>query len=489
MISEPPSRESVQHEFARRSLLRFTQATFPEYRTNWHHQLLATTLDQFARKEIKRLMVFMPPQHGKSELVSRRLPAYLLGRYPDDSVIACSYGSDLASRMNRDVQRIIDTPTYASIFPETQLSGANVRSDASGNWMRNSDLFEIVGHRGGYRSAGVGGGITGMGCQWGLIDDPIKNVKEAHSQTFRDSVWEWYGTTFYTRLRQGASVLLTMTRWHEDDLAGRLLNNAANDPSADQWEVLSLPALAENAPIPGDPRIEGDPLWPTFKQPKELDAIKATLGSYLWSALYQQRPAPEGGGILKIGWFKFYTQAPATFQQVIQSWDMTFKGKQDSAYVVGQVWGRNGSEKYLLDQVRAKLDFPATLLAVKALSRKWPQATAKYIEDAANGPAVMDMLKREVQGMIPVRPDGDKEERAAAVSPSLEAGNVYLPDLSIAPWVGDLLSEVAAFPKGMYKDQVDTLTQALRILQRAPISMGVPSGVASVGGGWFAAAR
>ena len=187
-----------------------------------------------------------------------------------------------------------------------------------------------------------------MGCQWGLIDDPIKNVKEAHSQTFRDSVWEWYGTTFYTRLRQGASVLLTMTRWHEDDLAGRLLSNAANDPSADQWEVLSLPALAENAPIPGDPRIEGDPLWPTFKQPKELDAIKATLGSYLWSALYQQRPAPEGGGILKIGWFKFYTQAPATFQQVIQSWDMTFKGKQDSAYVVGQVWGRNGSEKQLL---------------------------------------------------------------------------------------------------------------------------------------------
>lgn len=477
--------EAIRVELARRELLGFTERTYPEYRQNWHHAVLADALDRFVRKDIRRLMIFCPPQHGKSELVSRRLPAYLLGHYPDDSIIACSYGADLASRMNRDVQRIIDEPSYSTLFPGTQLFGRNVRSEATGTWMRNSDLFEVVSHRGGYRSAGVGGGITGMGCQWGLIDDPIKNVKEAHSITYRDSVWEWYGTTFYTRLRKDAGVLLTMTRWHEDDLAGRLLKMAAEDPTADQWTVVSLPAIAEAERAAYDPRQEGEPLWPDFKGQEDLGKIKAALGSYLWNALYQQRPAPEGGGLIKIGWFKFYTVQPAQFQQVIQSWDMTFKGKKDSAYVVGQVWGRNGGDKYLLDQIRAKMDFPATVLAVKALTKKWPQATAKYIEDAANGPAIIDTLKHDIQGLIARKPDGGKEERAAAVSPSIEAGNVYLPDLSIAPWIGDLLSEVAAFPKGTYKDQVDTLTQALIVLQQVPTSFGMPIGIGNASGSWF----
>jgi len=184
-------------------------------------------------------MVFMPPRHGKSELVSRRFPAFALGRDPNTRIIACSYGATLAARLNRDIQRIIDTPGYLSLFPSTRLYGENVRTRAQGTYLRNSDIFEIVGHAGFCASAGVGGAITGMGFDIGIIDDPIKNQEEAESITYRNMVWEWYGSTFYTRAEKDAIILLTMTRWHQDDLAGRLLNDAGGD----KWTVLSFPAL------------------------------------------------------------------------------------------------------------------------------------------------------------------------------------------------------------------------------------------------------
>jgi hypothetical protein len=192
-------------------------------------------------------MLFMPPRHGKSEQGSRRLPAYIFGRKPHAAVIATSYSADLAKLMNRDVQRIIDTPIYGRIFPQTQLCNRK-RTDATlsknQTWIRNSDLFEIVGHRGYYRCAGVGGGITGMGCDFGLIDDPIKNAEEAASEVYREKVWEWYVSTFRTRLSKHGQQLLIMTRWHEDDLAGRLLQLAKSNANADQWRVVSFPAIS-----------------------------------------------------------------------------------------------------------------------------------------------------------------------------------------------------------------------------------------------------
>ncbi len=231
---------------ARRSLLEFTRYTKPDYEVSWHHRLICQRLDALLRGEIRRLMVFAPPRHGKSELISRRLPAYYLGRDPDASIIACSYSAELAARMNRDVQRIIDDPAYARLFPATRLWSSQVRTVAKpGTWLRNSDLFEIVNHRGVYRAAGVGGGITGMGATLGIIDDPIKNEEEAYSATVRRNVLDWYKSTFYTRLEKDSRIVLIMTRWHRGDLAGALLEEAAATPDADQWEVLSFPALAQ----------------------------------------------------------------------------------------------------------------------------------------------------------------------------------------------------------------------------------------------------
>ncbi|MDI9412096.1 MAG: phage terminase large subunit [Bacillota bacterium] len=457
-----PCLESVKQEIARRSLLDFTTYTFPGYETNWHHELLCNKLDQLINRKIKRLMVFMPPRHGKSELGSRRLPAYALGRNPDESIIAASYSADLASRMNRDVQRIIDTPEYRDLFPETQLFGKNIRTNAQGAYLRNSEIFEVVGRRGLYRSAGVGGGITGMGCTFGVIDDPIKNRAEADSQTFRNAIWDWYTSTFYTRLEKDAVILIILTRWHEDDLAGRLLEQAKADPTADQWEVVDLQAI-KDVDKPGDPRQMGEALWPGKYTLEDLNRIKAVVGSRDWEALYQQRPAPAEGNIINRGWWQFYRQKPTDFDfgEVIQSWDCAFKDKNTSDFVVGQVWGRKGANKYLLDQVRGRMDLPATMAAIQTLSAKWPNANAKLIEDKANGPAVIQMLRNKVSGLIAVEPQGGKIVRAQAITPDIEAGNVYLPDPSIAPWVHDFIEECSAFPNGSHDDQVDAMSQAL----------------------------
>jgi len=453
--------DAYKKEKARRRLMDFTTHTMPNYEVNWHHERLCDALDQLVAGDIKRLMVFMPPRNGKSELGSRRFPAYLLGKDPNAQIIASSYSADLASRMNRDVQRIIDSEEYREIFPDVGLNGSSSRTIGKGSYLRNSDIFEIVGHKGMYKSAGIGGGITGMGMTYGIIDDPFKNRKEAESKTVRDSVWDWYASTFYTRLEKDARVLIILTRWHEDDLAGRLLKQAQEDPEAEQWTVINYPAIAEEPLDESDPREIGEPLWPNKYDKDALTKIKKAVGSYEWSALYQQRPSPSEGNILNRGWWKYYKVMPQRFDEVIQSWDCTFKDNDDSDFVVGQVWGRIGADKYLLDQVKDRMDLPATIQAVRSLSAKWQRATAKLIEDKANGPAVIQMLKHEISGMIPVNPQGGKIARAYAASPEVEAGNVYLPDPSIAPWVHDFVEETAAFPNSANDDATDCFTQAI----------------------------
>lgn len=442
-----PSNKAVRAELARRRLVDFMEYdSRGAWRRARHLERLCHALESIERGEIDRLMVFMPPRHGKSEVCSKKFPAWYLGRNPGKEIILSSYAADLAydfSRIARD--------TLRERGPE--LWGVKVSSDSSavGRW-------GIEGKRGGCVAAGVGGPITGRGAHVGIIDDPFKNAEEAASQTIRDKVWEWYRSTFRTRLAPGGAIVLVMTRWHEDDLAGRLI--AEMQAGGEQWVIIEMQAEAEE----GDPlgRAIGETLWPEHGFDKAwAEATKVAVGSYFWQALYQQRPSAPEGEILKRGWWKFYKAIPADLQEVIQSWDMTFKDSDGSDFVVGGVWGRKGADKYLLDQVRGRMDFPTTLAAVKALTAKWPQARAKLVEDKANGPAVIAMLKREIPGLIPVEPQGSKMARVAAVSPEIEAGNVYLPDPSIAPWVNDFIEECAAFPNGKHDDQVDQMSQAL----------------------------
>ena len=288
-------REAIRRNKARSNFIDFVQFTMPTYQTNWHHVLLADYLQRFAEGKIKKLAVFMPPQHGKSELVSRRLPSYLLGINPNLKVIGCSYSADLSSHFNRDVQRIIDSPEYAQIFPNTQLNSANVRTVANGGYLRNSDVFEVVNAKGFYKSVGLGGSLTGTPADIGIIDDPVKDAQEADSPTYRARAWEWFTNVFLTRLHNDSQILVTQTRWNEDDLSGRILDRMKG------WEVLSLPAINEHGPTDTDPRNVGEALWPTRHSLERILEIKQS-NERAFHALFQQNPQPFTAGLVFQNW-------------------------------------------------------------------------------------------------------------------------------------------------------------------------------------------
>lgn len=257
----------------------------------WFHELLAEYLQAFAEGRIKKLMIFMPPQHGKSQLVSRHLPAFLLGINPKLKIVGCSYASSLASAFNRDVQRIIDSEEYRDLFPNTTLNSKNVAIDTKGSWLRNSEIFEVIGYGGFYKSVGVGGGLTGTPADIGIIDDPIKDAVEADSITTRGRVWDWYENVFSSRLHNNSQVLLTMTRWHVDDLAGRILQSK----DAANWVVLKLPAIKTSATHhPKDQRQIGEALW---QNRHSAEKIKMS-SERVFEALYQQNPMPTKGGLV-----------------------------------------------------------------------------------------------------------------------------------------------------------------------------------------------
>jgi len=457
-------------EEARTGIIPFTEFTKSDYRTNWHHSLVAEYIEKWIAKKIKRLMIFEPPRHGKSEQVSRRAPAYIFGINPDAEYMGTTYGATLASDNNRDVQRILDSPEYLELFPETRLS---TKSDKTiGTWLKNSETFHIVNKRGVYRCAGIGGGITGKGMHYGVIDDWYKNAEEAESETIRNKVYDWYTQVFYTRLEKDACILINGTRWHQDGLPGRLLDEAKSDPKVDQWTVLRLPALMTDEEFqikhPRDPRNPGEALWPEKYSAERLISIKATIGSRKFEAMFQQNPSMREGNIIKRNWLRFYRRIPHRFDQIIQSWDLSFDDKEGSSFVVGQVWGRLGALIYLLDEVRDRMNFPSQIAAVKALSAKWPKAYAKVVEEKANGAALIAALRGKVAGLVPYNPKTSKDARLEAVSPFFESGDVMIPDPSIATWINDWVEEVCGFPHKKYTDRADATSMALIYYQGEP---------------------
>ncbi|MFC0673538.1 phage terminase large subunit [Brachybacterium hainanense] len=418
-----------------------------------------------------RLIISMPPQEGKSQRTSRRFPLWALTQRPDLRVAIASYAHDVARRWGRTIRD--------DITQHTDLLRLKIRSDLSAQ-----HEWQLEGHEGGVFSVGIGGGLTGRPVDLAIIDDPIKDREQADSPTYRERTWAWWTDVMSTRLAPGAPVVLILTRWHHDDLAGRLL--AAED--GHRWQVINIPAQADHDPVKG----ETDPLG---RAPGEYmrsargtttvqwDAKRIQSGPRTWASLFQGRPSPESGGIFPADWPR-YTLPPWVeqpdgsrrllddFDTVIQSWDLTFKDTASSDYVVGQVWGRRGHEAWLLDMVRGRMDFTATIQAVKDMRARWPQARAVFIEDKANGPAVIASLSQSVPGIVPVEPDGGKYVRAVAIQPFTAAGNVKLPDSQLLPSVVHLTTEADDFPNGKHDDTVDALTQALNQLYLQPILAG-----------------
>jgi len=432
--------------------------------------LLDRCLIRVADRRLDRLIWTMPPQEGKSQRISRAFPLWLLLRNPDTRIAIISYEADVARRWGRAIRNDI------AAHPEL---GLTVRHDTSA-----AHEWQLAGHGGGVVTSGIGGALTGRPVDVLIIDDPVKGRAEADSQTYRDAAWDWWTETGSTRLAPDAPVVLLMTRWHEDDLAGRLLASE----SAAEWTHVNVPAVADHDDAAGqtDPlgREPGDYLTSARRRtPAGWQRIRRQVGARAWGALYQGRPAPAEGGILKRAWWRYYTVARAHqrhdgtwhaigAEDVLMSVDCSFKDTKTSDWVVIQIWARRGSKAWLLDQVRDRMDLPATLAAVRASSAKWPQARRKVIEEKANGAGVIQVLRGEIGGLVAENPTDSKEARASAVSPFIEAGDVELPDPKIAPWIGDFVEECSAFPNGSHDDQVDGMTQALGWLLMGGTSAG-----------------
>lgn len=460
-------------QLSRNNLLAFSKAIMPDYQIGWVHKEICAKLMEFyvrvKEKDSPRLILTMPPRHGKSQLSSRNFPSWVFGVDPDIHFINASYSSNLAESMNRDVQKIMQNENYHYIFPNTNLL-LNKKNNGVKS-VKTSSFFEIPGYSGSLQSAGVDGGITGRGADILSIDDPFKNRKEADSPTIRNNVWDWYASTAYTRLSPGGGILVTVTRWHEDDLVGRLLD-AMKHGGKDNWTIINYPAIAER-----DERFrkKGDALHPERFSLEALQRIKANIGEYEWSALYQQHPTPRGGGIIKKKWIRHWQTLPRVYDRIIQSWDFTFSKSDTSDRVSGQVWMKAGGNYYLLDNNTDKMDFVEQQRAVEAMSNKWPQAVQKVVEAKANGAAIISSMSSRISGLKPYEPRGSKEARLYAVSPVFESGNVYFPPQSDDyPWVDDYEYELLSFPNGQYDDQVDATTMALDEL------IGVSGGILSM---------
>jgi predicted phage terminase large subunit-like protein len=417
-----------------------------------------------------RLIICMPPQEGKSQRATKTGTLWNLIRNPDTRVGVVSYAADLAKGFGYDIRNWIQDfdGTDGTLDLRLRIAPDN---GAAARW-------SLAGHEGGVVCVGIGGGLTGRPLDALIIDDPFADAEQADSATYRDKVWNWWTAVGSTRLAPGSPVILIMTRWHEDDLAGRLLKGA----DGSKWKVLNIPAQADHDPAAGgtDPlgRQPGEFLSSARRRTEEeWEGIKLRSGSRVWGSLYQGRPSPETGNVWKRHWWGEYETALASYDpetgarfadgmdEVIQSWDFTFKDTKASDFVVGQVWGRRGAQAFLLDQTRSRMTFTDSVAAMVLMTKKWPQATLKLVEDKANGTAIIDTLRAKVGGIVPVEPHGSKLARANAVSPYIEAGNVKLPSATLAADLGlDIAAfkdEAASFPNASHDDQVDAASQAL----------------------------
>ncbi|MBQ9968458.1 MAG: phage terminase large subunit [Oscillospiraceae bacterium] len=447
-------------ELARRELARRDYEEYLHYchGKSWKRTALSSFLAKKLQGFLERdtghaydiLLIQTPPQHGKSTTVTETLPSWYLGRHPDRRVIVAGYSEDFAERFCRRNRE------------KLQKFGADLFGVRLGKVNRAAE-FELEG--GGRMIArGLLSGITGNPAELLIVDDPIKSRQEADSPTIRDRIWEEWQNSLKSRFAAGAKVIVIMTPWHEDDLAGRMLRGEIH------VELLRLPVEAEaddpmGRPIGAAlcPELGKDDVW--LRDFKRAYISDPKGGARAWAALYQCAPRVEDGELVKRSWWRRYDlrEQPRFGTQVI-SVDAAFKGGESNDFVAVTVWGKAGNDYYLLDCIDRHLDFPGTLRAIRAMAKLYPEARAVLIEDKANGPAIIQTLQKELF-CIPVTPKGGKVARAHAVSPAIEAGHVHIP--TGVPWAEAFLDQWTAFPAGKHDDMVDSSSQALSWLMNA----------------------
>lgn len=473
-----------------------------DYQVRPHLQLLSdevlAAVQDVERGHDVKLAVSMPPRAGKSTMTSLYNPLWMLQRHPEWKIVMTSYDPGLTTAWAREIRHQIEDR------PEI---GVALKRDggAGGRWQTQEG--------GGMYSVGIGGALTGRGARVMIIDDPVADFVAAHSPRIRQNIWNWWLSVAQTRLEPPSLVIVVMTRWHEDDFVGRLLSSEhEGDPK--EWRQIVLPAIADTA---NDAlgREEGQPLYSPLLVEDEVaaiqrwDKVKEAVGTYTFSAMYQQRPAPQAGAIFDTSWWRYWTNDPARatddgrvvylepggliHARWIDSWDFAFKGSVGSDWVVGQRWAKEGANRYLIAQKRDRMTFTQTIKAMEDWSHHDNPSLSPYghfvheriIEDKANGPAVIDVLRDSISGIKAVSPNISKEGRARIVTPEIESGNVFLPHPNDPgnEWVQDLMSELRNFPYDAHDDQVDTLTQALGELRDTGWGQVIVPGAAKNGQG------
>lgn len=451
--------ELLARRKARASLKDYIAYTTPGYVQSNFSDTVCAALDKFIldmQAGIRPVLILQaPPQHGKTEIVSRKLSAYIFGKFPNVKIAEVSYNGELANSIAQDVRRNIASDEHKCLFPN---GIAKNKYDIN----RMGEFTNPTGS-GSYLGVGVGSGLTGRPVDIGIIDDPTKDQQEALSSVTKENHWSWYQSVFSTRFSQNSGQIIMATSWSEDDLPGRIINHFRGDP---RLTHLRFPAINLPTETGYNPNLPDGALVPNLKSLEFLYEKKSLMSDYWWSAIYQQSPKSLGGNVFKEAGIRYYLpkDLPAKFDKVIASWDCTFKDTDGTDFVVGQIWGKMGANSYLLAQTRARMSFTKTVSEVIALHNAWPRSREILIEDKANGPAVIDTLKASVPGIIPIEPDGSKLARAHAVTSYWEAGNIWLPHPDISPWIREFIGELTSFPASANDDQVDAMTQALRRL-------------------------
>lgn len=465
----------LQLEAARRNLLDFTKYTFDGFMENWHHRVICAALDKVARWELSKVIIMAPPRQGKSEFVSRRFPAFMLGRNPGLLVMGCSHNQDLAREMSADVQAILRTQAYKDVF-STRLG----RRESVDLW-ETATAQSLQGieepPRGKYKAASTGTGLAGFGWNLGLIDDYVGKAEDINSQRFLDKLWTWYVNDFTNRRALGAGAQVVMaTPWHPDDLIGRILNG----PDRDEWTVVRLPYMAEDAPPSYDPREPGEPLWPGFflsveqgvstveqavEQARAFYAAKKEADPVGCAALFDCRPVAAGGLLMNASDFRTYEAPPSEVRKgcdaIYVSIDSTFKGKSNSDRVGVIVAARRGPDWYILDADAHIRNYPNTREYLRGLAGLYPEAIF-IIEDKANGPALIDDLQGALPAVLPFNPgQSNKHSRAQMAAQAAKQGRIYWPKARYMPNVEVYKDEIVRFGEARYDDLMDALSQLI----------------------------